>query len=438
MDSFLVANTISILALIVLLLLGSYFSGTEMAFASINRAKLKNIAETGGKRGKRAALVFDMFENKFDEVISTLLICNNLVAIAAATVSVSLFVRLIGEWGYFFSTVIISAIVIVLTDIFPKSLTKQNPERAIIAGVPFLVFLMVILKPINKGIAKMKDALTAKFANKEAEKTAEEEQAELGQEIIFMVEEAEKDGSMNEEDSTLITNAIEFSELDAGDIITPRVEIVSIPITADRDTIAQQFLDSGYSRLPVYEDSLDNIKGVVHIRDFLRHLATKDDTFNLESILTPAVFTVTGARVKELLQLMKKEKSHIAIVTDEYGGTEGIVTMDDILERLVGDIWDEHDEVVEEFRDVGNNKHLILCTAYIDDMFEYFDIKGESESSTVGGWIMDMLRRIPEKGDSFTFENLLVRVTKVDQRRAVECIVEVMEQENENDNSTEP
>jgi len=438
MDSFLVVNSVSIVALIILFLLGSYFSGTEMAFASVNRAKLKNIAETGGKRGKRAALVFDMFENKFDEVISTLLICNNLVAIAAATVSVSLFVRLIGEWGYFFSTVIISAIVIVLTDIFPKSLTKQNPERAIIAGVPFLIFLMVILKPINKGIAKMKDALTAKFASKETEKTAEEEQAELGQEIIFMVEEAEKDGSMNEEDSTLITNAIEFNELNAWDIITPRVEIVSIPITADRDTVAQQFLDSGYSRLPVYQDSLDNIKGVVHIRDFLRHLATKDDTFNLESILTTAVFTVTGARVKELLQLMKKQKSHIAIVTDEYGGTEGIVTMDDILERLVGDIWDEHDEVVEEFRDVGNNKHLILCTSYIDDMFEYFDIKGESESSTVGGWIMDMLRRIPEKGDSFTFENLLVRVTKVDQRRAVECIVEVMEQEKENDISTEP
>ena len=431
MDSFMVANLISILALIVLLCLGAYFSGTEMAFASINRAKLKNIAETGGKRGRRAAVVFDMFENKFDEVISTLLICNNLVAIAAATVSVSLFVRLIGEWGYLFSTVIISAIVIVLTDIFPKSISKQNPERVIIASAPFLIFWMVILKPVNKGIVKMKNGLTAKFASKEEEKTAEEEQAQLEQEIIFMVEEAEKEGSMNEEDSTLITNAIEFSELDAGDIITPRVEIVSIPITANRDAVAQQFLDSGYSRLPVYEDSLDNIKGVVHIRDFLRHLAREDDSFNLESILTPAIFTVTGARVKELLQLMKKQKSHIAIVTDEYGGTEGIVTMDDILERLVGDIWDEHDEIIEEFRDVGNNKHRILCTAYIDDMFEYFDVKGESESSTVGGWIMDMLRRIPEKGDSFTFENLLVRVTKVEQRRAVECVVEVLEEEDE-------
>ena len=436
MDSFLVANFISIISLLVLFFLGAYFSGTEMAFASVNRARLKNIAESGGKQGKRATTVFDLFENKFDEVISTLLICNNLVAIAAATVSVSLFVRLIGEWGYLFSTVVISAIVIVFTDIFPKSISKQNPERVIIASAPFLMFCMFILKPLNHGIAKMKNSLTAKFTNKD-EKTAEEEQAELEQEIIFMVEEAEKEGSINEEDSTLITNAIEFSELDAGDIITPRVEIVSIPITAVRDAVAQQFLDSGYSRLPVYEDSLDNIKGVVHIRDFLRHLAKEDDSFNLESILTPAIFTVNGARVKELLQLMKKQKSHIAIVTDEYGGTEGIVTMDDILERLVGDIWDEHDEIIEEFRDVGNNKHRILCTAYIDDMFEYFDVKGESESSTVGGWIMDMLRRIPEKGDSFTFENLLVRVTKVEQRRAVECIVEVLDEEKDDDNSTE-
>ena len=430
MDSIVVTNLISILALIVLLLLGSFFSASEMAFASINRAKLKNIVDSGGKLGKRAALVAQMYEERFDEVISTVLICNNLVAIAAATVSASLFVRLIGEWGYLFSTVVISAIVIVLTDIFPKSLSKQNPEKISLSCAPMLLFLMTVLKPINKGIVKMKNGLSANFVNEDEEKTAEEEQAELEQELIFMVEEAEKDGSMSEEDSLLITNAIEFHELSAWDIITPRVEIVSVPITADRDYIAQQFLDSGYSRIPVYEDSLDNIKGVLHIRDFLRHLATDKDTLELEGILTPAVFTVTSARAKELLKLMKKEKSHIAIVTDEYGGTEGIVTMDDILERLVGDIWDEHDEVIEEFKNLGNNKHKILCTAYVDDMFEYFDVNGESESNTVGGWIMDELRRIPEKGDSFTFENLLVRVTKVDQRRAIECIIEVVELES--------
>jgi len=431
MDSDIVVNFLSIASLIVLLLLGTYFSATEMAFASINRARMKNIAESGGRRGKRAAQVAHIYENRFDEVISTLLICNNLVAIAAATVSVALFVRLIGEWGYLFSTIVISAIVIVLTDIFPKSISKQNPEKVMLACAPFLLLLMVLLKPINKGIVKMKNRLSANFVSEGEEKTAEEEQAELEQEIIFMVEEAEKEGSINEEDSLLITNAIEFHELSAWDIITPRVEVVSIPITADTDSITQQFLESGYSRLPVYEDSLDNIKGVLHIRDFLRHLATEAATLELKDILTPAVFTVTSARVKDLLQLMKKEKSHIAIVTDEYGGTEGIVTMDDILERLVGDIWDEHDEVIEEFRDLGNNKHKILCTAYVDDMFEYFDINAESESNTVGGWIMDMLRRIPEKGDVFDFENLRVRVTKADQRRALECVVEVLVEEQE-------
>jgi len=434
MDSGLIPNLLSILGLIVLLLLGTYFSATEMAFASINRARMKNIAENGGKRGKRAAKVAHMFENQFDEVISTLLICNNLVAIAAATVSVALFIRLMGDWGYFVSTVVISAIVIVLTDIFPKTFAKESPENVILSCAPFLRFLMAFLKPINWSIVKMKNGLSTKFAKKD-EENEEDEQALLEKEIILMVEEAEKDGNMDEDDSLLITNAIEFNELNAWDIITPRVEIVSIPITADKAYISQQFLESGYSRIPVYEDSLDNIKGVIHIRDFLRYLATDtgENALEIENILSPAVYTVTSALIKDLLKLMKKEKSHIAIVSDEYGGTEGIVTMDDILERLVGDIWDENDEVVEEFTDVGKNKHKILCTAYINDMFDYFDVKGESESNTVGGWIMDMLRRIPEKGDVFDFEKLRVRVTKADQRRALECVVEVLEEESDED-----
>jgi len=429
MDSDVVINLISIAGLIVLLFLGTYFSATEMAFASLNRARMKNIAENGGKRGKRAAQASDMYENRFDEVISTLLICNNLVAIAAATVSVALFVRLIGEWGYLFSTIVISAIVIVLTDIFPKSMSKQNPERVIIVCVPFLSFLLVFWRPINKGIVKMKNSLSERFSSKSEESA--DEQTLLEQEIIFMVEEAEKDGNIDEDDSLLITNAVGFNELNTWDIITPRVEITSIAITADREHIHQQFVESGYSRIPVYEDSLDNIKGVIHIRDFLRHLASGETELSLADIISPAVFTVTSARVKDLLKLMQQEKSHLAIVTDEYGGTEGIITMDDILERLVGDIWDENDEVVEEFRDLGNNKHKVLCTAYIDDMFEYFKVNGECESNTVGGWIMDELRRIPVKGDSFTYENLLVRVTKVDQRRALEIIVEVLQEEEE-------
>ena len=427
MDSDLVQNLISVIALIILLLFGVFFSGAEMAFSSLNRARIKNMAESGGKRGRRANIVADLYENRFDEVISTLLTCNNLVAITSATVSVSLFVRLLGEWGYIVSTVLISAIVIVFTDIFPKSISKQQPEKIAIACAPIIKFLMVILKPVNWVIAKIKNSISAPFATKE-EDNGEDEQALRGQELIFMVEEAEKDGAINEDESLLITNAIEFDDITAGDIITPRVDILSIPHDASIDDVAVMFLESGYSRMPVYEDSLDNIKGVIHLRDFLRCMAKSNDEkpLTLADITTPAIYTVPSAKIAELLQLLKKERSHIAIVTDEYGGTEGIVTMDDILERLVGDIWDEHDEIIEEFVPLGDNKYKILCTAYIDDMFEFFEMKAESEANTVGGWIMDELRRIPEEGDSFTFEKLNVTITKSDQRRPEECLVEVI------------
>jgi len=352
--------------------MGAYFSACEMAFASLNRARIKNMAEGGGKRGRRAALVERLNENRFDEVISTLLICNNIVAITAATVSVALFIRLIGEWGYLFSTVFISAVVIVLTDIFPKSMSKQNPEKVALFCAPLLLMLMTLLKPINWAVMKMKNGMSALFPKNE-EDSAQDEQSLVGQELKFMVEEAEKDGTIDQEDSELITNAIEFNELTAWDVITPRVDIVSIPIGASVEDISVLFLESGYSRMPVHEETLDNIKGVVHLRDFLKCMATSSDPnpTTLEDIITPVVFTVTSARITELMKMLNKEKSHLAIVTDEYGGTEGMVTMEDILESLVGDIWDENDEIVEEFVDMGDNKHRILCTAYIDDMFEY-------------------------------------------------------------------
>ena len=433
-NSDLIINLISLGALIFLLMLGTFFSASEMAFASLNRARIKTIAESGGKRGKRAALVFKIYETRFDELISTLLICNNTVAITSATVSVALFVRLIGEWGYLVSTVIISAVVILFTDIFPKSMAKEQPEKVALFCAPFVRLLMTLLKPINIGFLKMKNSLSPKLVRAE-EDTPDEEQNLLGQELIFMVEEAEKGGAINQEDSLLITKAIEFNDLSAWDILTPRVNIESIPMGASIDEIAKRFMNCGYSRMPVYEDSLDNIRGIVHIRDFLKCTASNEGgpPLTLEDIITPAVFTVTSARVTDLLKLFKKEKNHMAIVTDEYGGTEGIVTMEDILEELVGDIWDENDEIIEEIVPLENNKYKVLCTAYIDTVFEYFDIDGESESNTVSGWIMDMLRRTPEEGDNFTYENLKVTVTKADSRRAEECLVELISEETEDE-----
>ena len=420
----------SVIALFVLLLFGSFFSAAEMAFSSLSHARIKTIEDGGGKKGQKASRVSYLYEEKFDNVISTLLICNNMVAIASATVAAALFVYLIGEWGYLFSTVVISAVVIVLTDVLPKSVASEQPEKVAVFFVSFVWCLMILLRPINFVVLFVKNKLSRVFVSK-SEPLTEEEQNLRGQELIYMVEEAEKDGALDTEDTALITNAITWREISAWEVLTPRVDIRSVPIHASVAEVAKMFEESGHSRMPVYEESLDNIKGIVHLRDFLNFVMRQNEhpTPRLEDILTPAIFTVTSARITELLNLLKNEHSHMAIVTDEYGGTEGLITVHDILERLVGDIWDEADEVVDEFLPLGENKHRVLCTAYIDDMFAYFDIKAESGANSVGGWIQDSLRRIPEVGDSFVFEHLKVTVTKADHLRVEECIVEVLTEE---------
>ena len=430
MDGFISHNLISLAALIATLLLGIYFSAAEMAFSALNRARINSIADGNTASAKRAKQVVKLFEDQIDEVISTLLICNNTVAITSATISVALFVQLLGEWGYVISTVVISSIVIIFTDIFPKSLSRENPERVAMFCVPFLAILMMVLKPVNWSIFKLKNL----FESKKDDATAilnEEEQELREQELIFMVEEAEKDGAIDEEETELITNAIEFNDITVWDVITPRVDMIGITSGATTDEVMNLFLETEYSRILVHEDSLDQIKGVIHLRDFLRLIASQKEKVPLQltDVMKPAVFTVTNAKINDVLQLFKKEHTHLAVVVDEYGGTEGMVTMDDILERLVGDIRDEHDEVIEAFLEVLPGKYSILCTYYISDLFEFFAVKAESESSTVGGWIMDELRRTPEVGDSFDFENLRVTVTKTEAHRAVACEVEVKNDE---------
>jgi CBS domain containing-hemolysin-like protein len=427
-----VLNSISVVSLAVMMCFGAYFSASEMAFSSLSRVRINSLAEGGGKHGRRAQLVVNLYETRFDEVISTVLICNNFVAITAATVSASLFVRLIPEFGYVISTVVIAAIVILFTDILPKSTTKETPEKVALFVAPSLLVFMTLLMPINKGIIKLKNNFSAKIAAKKEEES-EAPQTLLEQELIFMVEEAETDGIINEDDSQLITNAIEFNEVSVWDVLTPRVKIASIPINSSIEEVAELFLESGYSRMPVIENSIDEIRGIIHLRDFLKCMATSEseNPIAILDIITPAVYTVTGAPITDVLTLLKKEKSHMAIVADEYGGTEGLVTMEDILEELVGEIWDENDEVFEDFESLDETKHKILGTASIDKMFEYFDMEADSESNTVGGWIMDMLHRIPEEGDSFTFKKLHVTVTKTNGRRAEECEISVVPEDTE-------
>ena len=404
--------------LVLLLLAGTFFSAAEMAFSALNRARLKSMVDSGNKRATLTLKLTD----RFDELLPTMLICNNLVAIATATVAAVFFIRLFPSYGAYISTFIVSFVVIVFTDIFPKSIAKESPEEVANFCAPAALFFMTILKPINMLLSKWQNHLSRIF--KSNTKESEEERAFRGQALLYMVEEAEQEGTINEEDSLLISNAIEFNDLKAEDILTPRVNVVGLPKGSNIDEAAAIFMESGYSRLPVYDESLDNITGVVHIRDFIKCVGNQHET--LDSVITPAVYTVTSAKITELFKHLQKKKSHMAIVTDEYGGTEGIVTMENILEQLVGDIWDENDEVIEEFTPISESSYKVLCAAAIDKMFEFLDMdEEESDVSTVSGWIMDQLGRTPEEGDTFSYDRLTVTVTKADQRRAEECIIEV-------------
>ena len=243
------------------------------------------------------------------------------------------------------------------------------------------------------------------------------------EELLTIVDEAHNDGGINEEESDLIKSAIEFNDLEVKDIYTPRVDIIAVEKSESKANVAKIFADSGFSRLPVYIDSIDNIVGVINQKDFYNYAFNTDRT--IESIIKPIVFIVQSMKISELLTMLQQTKSHIAVIIDEFGGTVGIVNMEDILEELVGDIWDEHDEIIQEFTKISDNEYKVLCSADLDDMFEMLGINNKCDISTVSGWVIQQFGRIPDVGDNFEYDNLLVTVTKTDYKRVLEIKITV-------------
>lgn len=412
-------NIFTLFTLSFLVVLSAYFSATETAFSSLNRIRIKSMAGDGSKR---AELVLRLYDN-YDRLLSTILVGNNIVNIAAASIATVFFIKYFADLGATISTIVITVVVLIFGEITPKSLAKESPEKFASFSAPFLRLLIVVLTPVNYLFAQWKKLLSVIF------KTSLDNRAMTEQELLTMVEEAEQDGAINEDDKQLIHSVIEFSDLKAEDIFTPRVDIVGISKDTTTDAITELFLETGYSRLPVYDGSIDNIIGVVHLRDFFDFIIKKKKP--LDDIISLAVFVTPSIRISDLLKLLQKKKSHMAVVTDEYGGTAGIVTMEDILEELVGEIWDESDEIIEEFVYLGDNKYRIVCTADLDKLFDHFNLTGKMDSLTVGGWIMDMIGKIPEEGDSFVYENLTVTVNKTEHRRVLECIISVNQSAND-------
>ena len=415
MDS---TSIVMIVSLVILVSLSAYFSATETAFTSLNRIRLKNKAEDGNAR---AALALAMAE-QYDKLLSTILIGNNIVNIAATTIATVLFTKWFHEYGPLVSTVALTVIILIFGEISPKSLAKESPERWAMTAAPLLRVFLVVLLPLNFLFGLWKKLLSALFHKTEDDGITEEE-------LVGMVDQAETEGGLDEHESELIRAAIEFNDLEVSEILTPRVDLVAVEDDANEDEIARVLAESGYSRLPVYKESIDNIIGVIHEKDF--YAARYRGLKGLADIMGSVIYTTGNTKISDLLRILQKDKAHMAVVVDEYGGTEGIATLEDILEELVGEIWDEHDEVVESFRKQEDGSYLIQCSASLDDMYDLFSIKGECDASTISGWVMEQIGRVPEQGDHFQAEGLDVTVTQVEQRRVLEIRVTVLPEEEE-------
>ncbi len=357
--------------------------------------------------------------------MSSLLIGNNIVNIASSSIATILFVNWLGNSGVSVSTAVMTVLVLIFGEITPKSLAKNMPERFAMFSAPILKIINIILSPLNF-IFSLWQKLVYMIVKPPQDRGITEE------ELLTMVEEAQNDGEIDLHESELIRNAIEFNDIEVSDIHTNRVDVIAVEVNTKIDEIKKIFCDHGYSRLPVYKETIDNIIGILNQKDFNNRT---NDNISIEKLMNNPVFVVPSMKISQLLNLLQKKKSHMAVIIDEYGGTVGIVTLEDILEELVGEIWDEHDEIIENIQKISDNKYKVLCNSDLDDLFEKLNIKNDIDIPTVGGWVIETFERIPEIGECFDYKNLHITVSKRDDRHILEITVEVMEiQEHDNQN----
>ena len=409
----------SILLMLICLILSGYFSATETAFSTFNRLKIKGLAESGNKR---ASLVLKMAED-YDRLLSTILVGNNLVNILLTTIATIFFAKLIIEESAAtaVSTIVTTVVVLIFGEISPKSLAKEYADGFVMTTAPLLRLITWVLTPVNWLFSGWKWLLRRIFKTKGEQTVTEEE-------VLTMVDEAEEDGTLGEQESEMIRQVIVFNDREAVDILIPRVDVAAVSVDATSEELAAAFIETGFSRLPVYEETIDHIVGVVYHKDYYKRAAEKPTPAD---VMKEAVYIPPTMKIRLLLNRLQAERSHIAIVADEYGGTLGIVTMEDILEDLVGEIWDEHDDVIRNIEPQPDGSALVLCSAELIDLMEHFDTETECAATTVSGWVMEAMGCIPNVGDTFTADGLSVEVTRVEKTRPDQIRVWKAEEEKE-------
>ncbi len=410
------SNIVYVIIMLVFLLFSAFFSATETAFLSMNMTRLRTMAENGDRR----AVLVCALEAKYDKLISTLLIGNNIVNIGLASIGTVVFVHIYGDIGATISTAVVTVAVLIFGEISPKSLAKDSPERFAMFAAPVISALMWLFTPLNFLFSKWKGLLSRIIKVKNDTRMSQEE-------LLMFVEEVQADGSINETERDLLRNAIEFTDRRAIDILTHRVDLEGVPLSVSHDELAERFTDTKFSRLLVYDGSIDNIVGIVNQKDFYTGTGVSESP--IAEIMTPPLFIPKSGKISEILKSLQQNKSHIAVILDEYGGTLGIVTMEDILEELVGEIWDEHDEVLEPFRKTGEDSYIVDASVDFTDFTEFFDIEPEIDAVSISGWLAELLGRMPEMGDTISCEGLNMEVMSTENHRVCTLSVTIEKKE---------
>ena len=417
-----------LLAMAGLLVLSGYFSASETAFSTMNRTKIKTLAQ---EKNKSAKIAVRLTEN-YGKLISTILVGNNIVNISLSSIGTIFFLNMISNESLatFTSTAVVTVAVLIFGEISPKTLAKESPEKFALFSAPIMNIIYTVFTPVNFLFNAWNKMLLKVFKVKNETTVTEDD-------LLTIVDEAETVGGIDEEESKIIRSAIEFNDLDVHDVLTPRVDVVAVSVDASVEEIHSAFRKSGFSRIPVYKDTIDNILGVINQKDFYEHVMLNHR--KVKTIIAPAKMVTPFMKISDLMKLLQRCKSHMAIVIDEYGGTQGIVTLEDIIEELVGEIWDEHDEVTEEVVPISENTYEISGALSTQKLFSLLDVAADDDEdipSTVAGLLMKESESIPAEEDRIVYQNLIFRVLKTENSRIerVEVVIEPKTDEDDEEN----
>ncbi|MCI6616832.1 hemolysin family protein [Ruminococcus sp.] len=407
----------------ILVLLSAFFSATETAFSFVNKIRIQHSVDNGNKKAKNALYVIENFDN----ALTTILICNNIVNLSCSSIATVLCLNLFGDMGSAIATGATTLLVLTFGEVIPKCLAKEHCDAFTLKTAGLLRVLMFILKPFVFVFLKLK-SLALKIAG-----GSEDSPSVTENELKYIVESIEEEGVLEESESEMVRSALDFDEKTAEEILTPRVDVTFINISDSQEKIKDIIIENRYSRIPVYEKTVDHIVGILHTRDYLESLADGKAP-DLRDIMQTPYFVFRTQQLSKILNAFKRTKIHLAIVTDEYGGTLGIVTMEDLLEEIVGEIWDEDEEIEHNYYKIGKDEFLVNGDIEIDDLLALFDMDEdaiESDSVTVGGFILEHAGTIPHKRQSIEADGFRFTVMEVKDQRIIRVVVKKLDTESE-------